>query len=86
MKYSAFDKKTLIIGKMKSLTRSGIEKPIILIRAFLTVPKVHQPVVLLLPDGREIETSNVIGVLLGGQTYIETESTIYVDARFWEAR
>ena len=81
---SAFDKKELVIGRMKSLSRSGIEKPIIQITAYITVPRVHQPALLLLPDGRQIRTSTVVGVLLGSQTYVETESTIYVDSRFRE--
>lgn len=86
MMCSAFNKNDLTVGRIRSLTGSGIEKPVVIIREFISMPKAGSPAILLLPDGRKIKTSNVVRALLGGQTYIETNSTIYVDMRFWEAR
>ena len=84
MSYS-LDKKSLQVATMKSWVRTDEEKPIILIRTWKgDIPTIGKRGHLVLVDGREISTSPIRYILLGGQIYIETESTIYLDKKTWE--
>lgn len=60
-------------------SKEGHYKPVILCRSWMGIPKHGERATLVLKDGSVVSTSPVMFLLLGGQTYIETRSTIYVD-------
>jgi hypothetical protein len=81
----SLDKNSLQVGRVQSWADTGETKPVILIKGWTgSIPKVGERINLELLDGREISTSPAVRILLGGQTYIETRSTIYLDKETWE--
>lgn len=85
MSYS-LDKNSLQVATIKSWANpTGGKKPVLLIKTWKgDIPTVGARGNLVLVDGREIKTSPIQYMLLGGQTYIETRSTIYLDERTWK--